>query len=157
MSTNSTNFIMPTVFVAAEGFQLPGGFFAKEVTIQTEAEDIYEHFVFKAPRSHFVTFRDQQIIWWTKYNLNSLDWDDGRLPYEQLNEVLQTISGCRIVVTDNNARRWLRSFLPTAHIEELGGKIPTDLARVQCGRFHLLGGRRCSLAKAKYLRRNYQY
>lgn len=139
---------MVSVFVAAEGFTLPGQFIVKELTLLFENED-FSHFMFEPPLDYEPTSEEIKTIIYTTSHIHGLNYTDGELSYAKLKDVLGKLHNCKVFCCGENTRGMLQKYIPTTpvtNIKKSGCIIPTALPPSSCGRTHL--GRNCSMSKA---------
>ena len=136
------------VFIAAEGFTLPGRFIVKEITLMFENGE-YNHFLLEPPSDYFPTREEITTIKYTTNNIHGINYTDGTISYEKLTEILCKLHNCKVFCYGENTRSMLQSYIPftpVVNIQQIGYKIPSSLPPGLCGRNHL--GRNCSFAKA---------
>ena len=136
------------VYIGIDGFTLPSGFIAKEICFMYPNGE-FCHLLFKPPVNQNLTRADERTIRYTTSNLNNLVYQDGDVPYECLNDILQTVQLYVIYTYSEVALRFLQSVLPTSiitNIQTQGFKMPSTLPDPACFRRH--NCRYCAKAKA---------
>ena len=141
------------VIIALEGFTLPSGFIAKELTILDD-NLTYQHFHFTKPEDFHPTAQDLRTIKYTSEVLSQLYLDDNSLlPYSTINTILRQMSSHKIYVAGHTAHKFITTYLPTTEVIDLCKKYkftyPLKLPYIECFKLHT--PRYCSLAKAKYI------
>ena len=147
----STEDIM-NAYVGVEGFLTQSGFILKELCIYYDREE-YDHYLFKRPGWQ-LTEKDVQTIRYASSQLNGLHINDGCIPYQEIGQILNVISGHQIYTFSDLAVSTLRRYLPNSpkikNIQDLGFEMPKNLPTSQCFRSHR--ARYCAKSKAREVR-----
>ena len=83
---------MYSVYIGIEGFLLAVGYIVKELTLLHDSGDV-DHFLFQAPHSQQLTEAECRTIRYVSKNLNGLSYHEGSIPYEEICNILNRISG----------------------------------------------------------------
>ena len=137
------------VYVGVEGFTLPTRFIAKELTVIFPNTE-YAHYLFEKPSDIVLTTQDEKTVRYATRNLNSLNYADGDLPYNQLGVILSRLEDFTIYTYSVIASKLIQSYLPTTVVintQDLGHKLPKELPNSNCFRLHQ-NYRYCAKAKA---------
>ena len=140
------------VFVGADGFQLQHDWIIKELTLLFKNGE-FNHTLFAPPSNYLINNIDLQTIRYTTTNLNGLNYQDGSIPYTNLEEYISKLENCAIYCYGQSSRKLIQQHLPFAmitDIQELGYQLPDKLKNSECGRNH--NARYCSLSKAKAIK-----
>ena len=140
------------VYIGTEGFTLPSGFIAKEMTICHSNRE-YRHLFFKPPYDYTPTEQDLHTIRYTSIKLNQLSFTDGDTPYECISIILDRYKDCTIYCYGTSSANLLQSYLKTTtiiNIQDRGFKLPSVLPKPNCFKNH--NPRYCSFAKALKIR-----
>ena len=136
-------------YVGLEGYTLPSGFIAKELTIiYTNSE--YSHYIFEKPDNIVLSAQDAKTVRYATRHLNSINYGDGDIPYNQLGTILSKLEDFTIYTYSDIASKLLQKFLPTTVVintQDLGQKLPKQLPDPNCFRLHQ-NYRYCAKAKA---------
>ena len=143
----STEDIM-NAYVGVEGFLTQSGFILKELCIYYDREE-YDHYLFKRPGWQ-LTEKDVQTIRYASSQLNGLHINDGCIPYQEIAQILNVISGHQIYTFSDLAVSTLRQYLPNTrkikNIQDMGFEMPKNLPNSRCFRSHR--SRYCAKSKA---------
>ena len=137
------------IFVAFEGFTLPAGYVAKEVTVLFPNGE-YNHYILKKPEFRHLSTLDEQTVRYVTRYINGISYVDGNVPYEELGAIIKNLEGYTIYTYSSVAKTLIQDFLPTTvviNIQELDHFLPTSLPNPRCFRNHP-NYRYCSKAKA---------
>ena len=137
------------VFVAFEGFTLPSGFIVKELTI-LHPNGEYNHYIIKKPNHTYLNKQEERTVRYVTRHIHGINYNDGDVPYEQLNTILQKLEEYTIYTYSTVAETLLHALLPTTvviDVKELGHNLPKELPNPNCFRHHIKY-RYCSKAKA---------
>ena len=138
---------MSTAFVGLEGYTLPTGFILKELCIIYPNSE-FDHYLFKMP-NWYLTEGAQRTIRYTTQVLNNLSYMDGKVPYEEISNVLDPIKDTIIYTYSDIAVSFLQRYLPTTVVKNVqsdGFKMPNILPDSNCFRTHC--PRYCAKSKA---------
>ena len=72
-----------------EGYCTQSGFVHKELCIYYDT-DRYDHYLFKKPEEK-LSDADMVTVRWATCQLNNLDFEDGSVPYKEIDQILQKI------------------------------------------------------------------
>lgn len=136
------------VCVAIEGFTLPSRYVLKELALIFSKEE-YDHFMFMRPTDFILTEADKRTVRYITYKLNNISYDDGDIPYNQIQNILRKLRQYTIYTYSDIAKKFLQECLPTTVIintQELGLQLQKSLPNPQCFRHH--NHRYCAKAKA---------
>ena len=137
------------VCVGVEGYTLPTGYILKELAIIYPNTE-YAHYLFEKPEDVILSQRDEKTVRYATRYLNSLNYADGDIPYQQLESILQKLSDCTIYTYSEVAAKLIQELLPTTVVintQDLGQKLSKQLPDSGCFRIHL-NYRYCAKAKA---------
>jgi hypothetical protein len=137
------------VYIAAEGYTLPGKFVVKEICCMFVNEE-YNHYLLKPPKDCYLSDIDKRTIRYTTRNLNNLAYHDGDFPYENMHEIFERYREYRVYTYSDVTLKLLQNFLPTSVItntQEMGLRLPSTLPNPRCCRQHT-NFRFCAKAKA---------
>ena len=140
------------VYVGIEGYTLPTGFIAKELTIIFPNTE-YTHYLFEKPVNFILSLIDEKTVRYATRHLNNLIYADGDTPYNQLGPILQKLSKYTIYTYSQIASNFIQEFLPTTIVintQDLGHQLPKVLPDPSCFRLHC--PRYCAKAKALAVR-----
>lgn len=136
-------------FVGFEGYVTQSGFVHKELCIYYD-NDKYDHYLFKKPERN-LSDADMVTVKWATCQLNGLEYDDGSIPYKEIDQILKNIENLQIYTFSDIAVQTLKKYLPNAqrikNIQDFGYKMPKRLCYSYCFRPHT--PRYCAKAKAK--------
>ena len=136
-------------YVGLEGYTIPSGFIAKELTI-IYANAEYSHYIFEKPDNIVLSPQDEKTVRYTTRHLNTLSYEDGDIPYNQLGPILGKLKDFTIYTYSLVASNLIQNFLPTTVVintQDLGQKLPKHLPDPNCFRLHQ-NYRYCAKAKA---------
>ena len=139
---------MFSVYIAVEGFTLPGKFIVKELTLLFENEE-FNHFIFEAPDNFTPSSKEKTTIRYTTNNIHGLKYTDGFIPYSKLEEVISKLHNCDVYCYGINTVNLIQRFIPytpVTNIQNCGYTMPSTLPQFRCCRVHR--ARHCTLAKA---------
>ena len=126
-------------YVGVEGFTLPCGYIIKELAI-FYTNDESDHFLFEKPGHELrLSVCDKRTIRYVTQHLNMLSYNDGSIPYSQIEPILKRLMGHTIYTYGLEAKRWILKHLPTSMVvntQELGHKLPNTLPDPKCFRQH---------------------
>ena len=136
-----------SAFIGMEGYCLPSGFILKELCIIYPNNE-FDHFLFKNPDLK-LTKADKRTIRYTTEHLNELQYEDGNIPYEQIETILNSVKDFIIYTYSEIAVKNLQKYLPTTvikNIQQYGFIMPKTLPESGCFRKHCQ--RYCGKAKS---------
>ena len=139
-----------SAYVGFEGYQTKSGFIHKELCIYYDEND-YDHFIFKKPEWE-VSEKDMKSVRYCCTQLNGLKFNDGSVPYNEIETILKKIENHQIYTFSDIAVKTLKKYLPNCskikNIQDLGFEMPTILPFSNCFRAKHRP-RYCAKAKAK--------
>jgi hypothetical protein len=142
-----------SAYVGFEGYSTKSGFVHKELCIYYDT-DRYDHYLFKKPEEK-LSDADMVTVRWATCQLNGLDFEDGSIPYKEIDQILQKIENYQIYTFSEIAVNTLTRYIPNApkikNIQDFGFEMPQRLCFAYCFRPHL--PRYCAKAKAKEVRK----
>ena len=124
--------------VGIEGFTLPCGFIVKELAIYYTNNE-FDHFLFERPHDVQLSYRDLSTIRYITEELNALSYEDGLIPYSQMQPILGKLLGYTINTYGIDAKKCLLKCVPTSVIintQDIGQKISKILPNPKCFRDH---------------------
>ena len=136
-------------YVGIEGFTLPSGYIIKELTILFPNTE-YSHYILSKPKDIFLTAQDERTIRYVTRNLNSLNYADGDVPYEQLQTIFSRLEDFTIYTYSRIVAKSIQQYLPTTVVvntQDLGHVLSKHLPDSNCFRLHT-NYRYCSKAKS---------
>ena len=83
---------MYSVYLGLEGFMLAVGYIIKELSLVHESGDV-DHYLFAPPEKQNLTSSECTTIRYVSKNLNGLSYNEGRVSYTELDNILDNISG----------------------------------------------------------------
>lgn len=137
------------VYIGLEGYTLPCRYIVKEMSVIFPNAE-YSHYIFEKPNDIVLTAQDQTTIRYATRNLNSLNYADGDVPYNQLGVIFSKLDDFVIYTYSIIASKLIQSYLPTTVVintQDLGHKLPKELPDPNCFRLHQ-NYRYCAKAKA---------
>ena len=138
-------------FIALEGFTLPSGFICKELCI-IHPNNEFDHYLLKMPGLQ-LTEADRKTIRYTTQVINKLSYQDGKVPYEHILNLLDPVKDIVIYTFSDVAVRFLQMYLPTTVIKNIqndGYVMPNNLPDSNCFRNHC--SRYCAKSKARAIK-----
>ena len=140
-------------YVGFEGYFTQSGFVHKELCILYDS-DRYDHYLFKKPEEK-LSEADMVTVRWATCQLNNLEFNDGSMPYKEIEQILKKIENYQIYTFSDVAVETLQKYIPNApkvkNIQELGFEMPKRLSFAYCFRPH--NPRYCAKAKAREVRK----
>ena len=140
-------------YVAFEGYCTQSGFIHKELCVFYDT-DKYDHYLFKKPEEK-LSEADMVTVRWATCQLNGLEFNDGSIPYKEIDQILKNIENFQIYTFSDVAVKTLERYIPNApkikNIQDLGFEMSKRLNFVYCFRPHT--PRYCAKAKAKEVRK----
>ncbi|KAL5259993.1 hypothetical protein ACHWQZ_G010193 [Mnemiopsis leidyi] len=136
------------VYIGVDGFTLPCGFIVKEICFLYPNWE-FCHLLFKPPADQNLSDVDKRTIRYTTMNLNNLNYLDGDVPYNCLNDIIQSVQLYDVYTYSEVAMKFLQEMLPTTmitNIQTQGFEMPSTLPDPKCFRQH--NHRYCAKAKA---------
>ena len=98
---------------------------------------------------------DMVTVRWATCQLNNLEFNDGSMPYKEIEQILKKIENYQIYTFSDVAMETLQKYIPNApkikNIQELGFEMPKRLSFAYCFRPH--NPRYCAKAKAREVRK----
>ena len=146
------------VYVGVEGYTLPSGFILKELVIMFPNTE-YSHYIFEKPNDIVLSPQDAKTVRYATRNLNSLNYEDGDISYNQLGTILDKLKDFTIYTYSLIASNLIQKFLPTTVVinsQNLGQKLPKHLPNPNCFRLHQ-NYRYCAKAKSYAVRNFIEY
>ena len=135
------------VVIAMEGFTAPSGYILKELCIMYPDGE-FNHYLFTKPLSMF-TEDDLRAINYATENLSKLPLEDGAVPYNEIDSILEKEREHYIYTYSEVAKKVLQTYLPTSFVENVqqkGFQMPKQIPNSHCFRNH--NQRYCAKAKA---------
>ena len=139
-------------YVGFEGYFTQSGFVHKELCILYDT-DIYDHYLFRKPEEK-LSEADMATVRWATCHLNNLEFNDGCVPYKEIEQIFKKIENYEIYTFSYVAVETLQKYIPNApkiqNIQEFGYEMPKRLGFAYCFRPHT--PRYCAKAKAREVR-----
>ena len=136
-------------YVGVEGYTLPSRYILKELAIIYPNTE-YAHYLFEKPKDVVLSQQDEKTVRYATRHLNSINYADGDMPYQQLEPILLRLSDYTIYTYSEIATKLIQKFLPTTVVintQDLGQKLSKHLPDPNCFRLHQ-NYRYCAKAKA---------
>ena len=136
-------------YVGFEGYVTRSGFIHKELCIYYDG-DAYDHCLFKKPQWN-LSEMDMATVRFATLQLNGLQYNDGGIPYKEIDQILNNIEKHNIYTFCEVAVETLKRYLPNnpkiKNIQDLGYEMPKRLKYSYCFRAHT--PRYCAKSKAQ--------
>ena len=140
-------------YVGFEGYVTKSGFIHKELCIYYDGDE-FDHYLFKKPEWK-LSEKDMVTVRYATCQLNGLHFNDGGVPYKEIDQILKNIENHQIYTFSDIAVKTLQRYLPNArkikNIQNLGFKMPEQLNYSYCFRVHK--PRYCAKSKAQEVRK----
>ena len=139
-------------YVGFECYMTKSGFIHKELCIYYDGDE-FDHYLFKKPEWE-LSEKDMKTVRYASCQLNGLQFNDGSIPFNEIEHILKNIENRQIYTFSDIAVKTLQKYLPNTpkikNIQDLGFEMPKQLPFSYCFRIHR--PRYCAKAKAKQVR-----